>query len=128
MSEVRTEIRYTDEHEWVAPTEGDGYRIGITDHAQDELGDIVYVGDFPDVGDLVPQGDVVGVVESTKATSDIYAPISGTIVAVNEELEDTPEHLNASPYEDGWLLAIAPSKAEELEELLTAAAYTELLG
>jgi glycine cleavage system H protein len=128
MSEVRSEFQYTDEHEWVETTESGAVRIGITDHAQDELGDIVFIGDLPDVGDRVEQGDVVGVVESTKATSDIFAPISGTIVAVNDELAEEPERVNATPFGDGWLMEIKPTAPAELEELLSAAQYSELLS
>ncbi len=128
MTEVRSDYRYTDEHEWIHETESGTVRIGITDHAQDELGDIVFVGDFPDVGDRVDSGDAVGVVESTKATSDIYAPISGKIVALNEELEEEPERINKGPYGDGWLMEIKPANKAEFDELLSADQYTQLLA
>ncbi len=128
MTDVRSEFRYTDEHEWIQETESGTLRIGITDHAQDELGDIVFVGDFPEVGDRIESGDAVGVVESTKATSDIYAPIGGKILAVNEELQEEPERVNKSPYGDGWLLEIKPSNKAELDELLSADQYTQLLA
>ena len=128
MTQVRTEFKYTDEHEWIQTTATGTVRIGVTDHAQDALGDIVFIGDLPEVGDRVDQGDVVGVVESTKATSDIYAPLSGKIVAINEELGDEPERVNRSPYGDGWLIELKPLSDAELDELLTAEQYQQLLS
>ena len=120
-------LKYTKEHEWVA-VDDDVATIGVTDHAQDALGDIVYLGDFPEVGDDVQRGDVIGVVESVKATSDIFAPISGDIVEINEALEDAPEVVNESPYDKGWLLKIAVADDTELDDLLDVKAYMALLA
>jgi len=120
-------LKYTKEHEWVA-VDGDVATVGVTDHAQDALGDIVYLGDFPEVGDDVMRDDVIGVVESVKATSDIFAPISGDIVEINETLEDTPEVVNESPYDKGWLLKISVGDDTELDDLLDVKAYQALLA
>ena len=128
MTEVHSSFQYTDEHEWVETRETGNVRIGITDHAQDELGDVVFIGDLPEVGDRLEQGDVVGVVESTKATIDIYAPLGGKVVGINEELREEPQRVNKSPYLDGWLVEIKPSAKEELDELLSADQYTQLLS
>ncbi len=120
-------LKYTKEHEWIA-VDGDIATIGVTDHAQDALGDIVYLGDFPEVGDDVARDDVIGVVESVKATSDIFAPLSGDIAEINETLEDTPEVVNESPYDKGWLLKIAVADDTELDDLLDVKAYLALLS
>ncbi len=119
-------FRYTKEHEWVM-VEGDTGTMGITDHAQHELGDIVYV-DVPKVGAIVEQGKTLGSVESVKAVSDIYAPVSGEIVAINEALATAPESLNQDPHGAAWLVKIRLRAPAELEQLLTAAAYQEYLG
>lgn len=119
-------FRYTKEHEWVM-VEGDTGTMGITDHAQHELGDIVYV-DVPKVGSIVEQGKTLGSVESVKAVSDIYAPVSGEIVAINETLATAPETLNQDPHGAAWLVKIRLKAPAELEQLLTAAAYQEYLG
>jgi len=122
MSEIRSELKYASSHEW-ARLEDDGtVTIGISDHAQDALGDVVYV-ETPEVGATLTAGEEAGVVESVKAASDIYAPISGEVVAVNEALEDEPETVNSSPYDDGWFFRIKPSDESELEKLLDADAY-----
>ena len=122
MSNIPSELRYAMSHEWVR-NEGDGsYTIGITEHAQELLGDMVFV-ELPDVGDAVSAGDDVAVAESVKAASDVYAPISGEVVAVNEELEDSPERVNADPYGDGWLLRIKATDTSEVETLLDAEGY-----
>jgi len=124
--EFPPELKYTDDHEWVL-IEGDVATLGVTDHAQDALGDIVYLGDLPEVGDEVSAKDVIGVIESVKATSDIYSPLSGEIVETNETLEDAPEQVNESPYGDGWILKIRIADEGELSELLDVAAYEALL-
>ncbi|MDY6847727.1 MAG: glycine cleavage system protein GcvH [Geoalkalibacter sp.] len=118
------ELKYTEEHEWVL-VEDDVVSVGITDFAQDSLGDIVFV-ELPEVGARVEAGKAFGVVESVKAVSDIYSPVTGEVVEVNEELPDEPEVLNTSPYEDGWMVKIRYSEPEELDELLDADAYREL--
>jgi glycine cleavage system H protein len=119
------DLKYTSEHEWVRPGSGDAgehARVGITDYAQDALGDIVYVS-LPEVGSDLASGDAVGELESTKSVSDIYAPISGTVVAVNEALDGTPELVNSDPYGEGWLFEIKPSDASAIDDLMEASAY-----
>src|SRR5678815_4432706 len=112
-------FRYTKEHEWVS-VEGDIGTIGITDHAQHELGDIVYV-DLPKVGSHVEAGKSLGSVESVKAVSDIYSPVSGEVIAINESLSDAPEKLNSDPHGDAWLVKIRLSNHAEIESLMSAA-------
>ncbi|MFQ5556633.1 MAG: glycine cleavage system protein GcvH [Acidimicrobiales bacterium] len=119
-------LRYSADHEW-ALQEGDVVRVGITDYAQDALGDVVYV-DLPEVGMVVALGDSFGEVESTKSVSDLYAPISGEIVAVNTELDDAPERLNEDPYGGGWICTIRPNDPSQLDELLDATAYVAITG
>ncbi len=119
-------FRYTKEHEWVL-VEGDTGTVGITDHAQEELGDIVYV-DLPKVGARVEQGKSLGSVESVKAVSDIYSPVSGEVVAANETLADAPEKLNEDPHGAAWLVKIRLSAPAEVEKLMTAAEYESYVG
>jgi glycine cleavage system H protein len=121
MSKTPSELKYARTHEWVR-VEGDVATVGITDHAQDALGDLVYV-ELPEVGDTVAASDEAGVVESVKAASDIYAPVSGEIIAINEALTDSPEIINSDPYHDGWMYKIRMSDAAELEDLLSAEDY-----
>lgn len=125
MSNIPTELKYVSSHEWIRD-EGDGtVTIGITDHAQELLGDVVFV-ELPEVGESFSSGDDMGVVESVKAASDIYAPIGLEVVAVNAELEDSPELVNSDSYGDGWFFRVRPTDASELEGLLDAEAYGEL--
>ncbi|MDM3872318.1 glycine cleavage system protein GcvH [Porticoccus sp. W117] len=125
MSEVISGLKYIASHEWIRD-EGDGtVTVGITDHAQEALGDIVFV-ELPEVGAELSAGDDAGVVESVKAASDIYSPVSGEVVAINDDLEDAPETANSSPYGDGWFFQIKLSDASELEALLDADAYQEV--
>jgi glycine cleavage system H protein len=119
--EFPANLRYTKEHEW-ARQEGNRVVVGITDYAQKELGDVVFV-ELPEVGNTVAATDMFGVVESVKAVSDLYAPVSGTIVEANTILEDQPELVNASPYGQGWMVVIEAAHLEELQQLLTAAEY-----
>ena len=119
-------LRYSADHEWALIADGQ-VRIGITEYAQDALGDVVYV-QIPAVGRVVAAGESFSEVESTKSVSDIYAPISGTIVAVNDALSSAPELINREPYGGGWICVIEPSAPAELEGLLDAAAYEALLG
>ena len=119
-------FRYTKEHEWVS-VDGDTGTVGITDHAQSELGDIVYV-DLPKVGSEVGQGKSLGSVESVKAVSDIYSPVSGEIVAINTLLADHPEKLNTDPHGDAWLVRIRLSDVSQLQNLLSAADYQSYVG
>jgi glycine cleavage system H protein len=125
MSETPSEIRYLATHEWARLEEDGTVTVGITDHAQDALGDVVYV-ELPDEAQDLSAGDEVGVVESVKAASDIYAPISGTVVAINELLDDEPEKVNQDPYGDGWFFKVQPTDTGELDEMLDAEAYQEL--
>ena len=123
--EIRDDLKYTDTHEWVKVKGGTAV-IGITDHAQSELTDIVFA-ELPDIGKKIKKGDELCVVESVKSVSEIYAPISGTVVKVNEKLDDSPEIINQSPYDDGWLVEMDIEKTEELENLHDAASYKKLL-
>jgi glycine cleavage system H protein len=115
------DLRYTREHEWARAKDG-RIVVGITDFAQDQLGDVVYV-ELPDVGDPVKRGESFGVVESTKAVSELFAPITGKVVEVNDPLSDAPETINEDPYEEGWMIAIEPADPKELESLMDAKAY-----
>jgi glycine cleavage system H protein len=119
-------FRYTKEHEWIL-AEGDSATVGITDHAQDELGDIVYV-DLPKVGTHVEQGKSLGSVESVKAVSDVYSPVSGEVTAVNPLLADSPEKLNEDPHGSAWLVKIRLSDTGEVSNLMTAADYQTYIG
>jgi glycine cleavage system H protein len=123
--EFPDQLRYTKEHEWVA-VEGARGRVGITDFAQDALGDVVFV-QLPDVGANVSAMSSIAEVESTKSVSDIYAPLSGTVAEVNAGLESTPEQLNQDPYGDGWIFVIEMSDASQVDSLLDAAAYRRLV-
>jgi glycine cleavage system H protein len=118
------DLKYTAEHEWVrSPGSGDGtVRVGITQFAQDALGDIVYV-QLPEVGEDVESGSAIGELESTKSVSDVYAPVSGTVVSRNESLDQTPELVNSDPYGEGWLMEIRPSDPSAVEKLLSAEDY-----
>jgi len=120
MSKIVEGLLYTEDHEWVK-VEGNKAKIGVTDHAQHELGDIVYV-ELPEEDDELAKGDVFGVVESVKAASDSFTPLSGTVTAVNENLEDAPESVNATPYE-AWMFELELSDTSELDGLMDAAAY-----
>lgn len=119
------QLRYSAEHEWVA-VDGDRARIGITDYAQDALGDVVYV-QLPEVGSTVAAMAACCEIESTKSVSDVYAPVSGTVAEVNDSLADAPERLNQDPYGRGWLLAIDMSDPAEVDRLMDAAAYRQLV-
>jgi glycine cleavage system H protein len=123
---IPEELNYTSDHEWLAKGDGGLIRVGITDYAQDALGDVVFV-ELPEVGSTVTAGDSVGEVESTKSVSDIYAPVTGTVVEINEALADAPETLNGDPYGDGWMFVIQV-EADASGDLLDAAAYKELTG
>jgi len=122
MSNVPNELKYRDSHEWVRKEADGTFTVGITEHAQELLGDMVFV-DLPDVGNSYSAGDECAVAESVKAASDIYAPVSGEIVAVNDALGDAPELVNSEPYAAGWLFRIKPSDESELDSLLDTDAY-----
>jgi glycine cleavage system H protein len=124
MSLTPSELKYASSHEWARLEEDGTVTIGISDHAQDALGDVVFV-ELPDVGITLAAGDEAGVVESVKAASDIYAPVSGEVIAINEQLEDEPETVNADPYNDGWFFKLQPSDTSELEALLCAEDYQQ---
>lgn len=120
--------RYTPEHEWVADSgEGAGVRVGITDYAQESLGDIVYVT-LPEPGTQVSAGQPLGEVESTKSVNEVYAPVTGTVVARNEELDATPDLINSDPYGAGWMVEIRPAEPAQLDALLDASAYSGIVG
>lgn len=123
--QVPEQLRYSSDHEWVS-VDGGIARVGITDYAQHELGDVVYV-QLPTVGASVGAGDSFGEVESTKSVSDVYAPVSGTVVAVNDALGSSPELLNSDPYGDGWICQIELADAGQVDGLLDAAAYQALI-
>lgn len=122
MSNVPTELKYTASHEWVRAESEGVYSVGITEHAQELLGDMVFI-DLPEVGASFDAGDDCAVAESVKAASDIYAPISGEIVSINDELEGAPELVNSAPYSEGWLFRIKASDESQIADLLDAAAY-----
>jgi glycine cleavage system H protein len=124
---VPEELRYTAEHEWVQEREGGTVRFGITDYAQNALGDIVYIS-LPAVGTVLRAGDPCGEVESTKSVSDLYAPVSGEVVAVNAALDGEPETVNGEPYGAGWMVEVAPSDSGEWDSLLTPGDYEALVG
>ncbi|KPV39520.1 glycine cleavage system protein H [Thiohalorhabdus denitrificans] len=123
--DVRDDRRYTKSHEWVKEESDGTVSIGITDYAQDLLSDVVFV-ELPETGNTVATGDEVAVAESVKAASDIYAPISGEIVAANEDLEDSPEKVNEEPFDGGWIFRMKPSDQSEVEALMGPEAYREL--
>lgn len=123
--QIPDDLRYSSDHEWVR-LEGGKARVGITDYAQDALGDVVFV-DLPDVGASVAAGESISEVESTKSVSDIYAPVSGTVTEVNGDLADNPERLNEDPYGEGWIFVLAVDDASVLDGLLDAAAYRALV-
>lgn len=124
MSNIPAELRYAASHEWVRP-EGNGiFTVGITEHAQELLGDMVFL-DLPDEGDQIAMGDDVAVAESVKAASDVYAPITGEVIEVNQDLEDSPELVNSDPYGDGWLFKVKADDISEVESLLDADGYAE---
>jgi len=126
VTEVPDGLHYTKDHEW-AKVEGSRARVGITDHAQDQLTDVVYV-ELPPIGKVVKQGEELGVVESVKAASEIYAPVSGKVVEVNKVLEDTPELVNKSPYGDGWMVVLEVSNPGEAKSLMAPADYRKHIG
>ncbi|MCL1124322.1 glycine cleavage system protein GcvH [Shewanella surugensis] len=126
MSNIPTELNYTASHEWIRREEDGSYTVGISEHAQELLGDMVFV-ELPEVGDTLSAGDDCAVAESVKAASDIYAPLSGEVLAVNETLEDSPELVNSDAFGDGWFFRIMPSDVSELNELLDADDYQAVI-
>ena len=126
MSNIPTELKYASSHEWIRKEEDGSYTVGISEHAQELLGDMVFV-ELPDVGDTVTAGEDCAVAESVKAASDIYAPISGEVLAVNEALEDSPELVNSDAFGDGWFFRVMPSDTAEIENLLDAEGYQAVI-
>jgi glycine cleavage system H protein len=126
VMEIPQGLKYSKEHEWVA-TEDSVATIGISDHAHDQLGEIVYI-ELPAVGDKISKDDPFGVVESVKAVSDIYAPVTGTVIEINEDLPESPETVNEDPYGDGWLIKVKITDMSDLEDLMDAEEYAELLA
>ena len=126
MSEIPGDLKFLKSHEWARLEDNGTVTVGISDHAQSALGDLVYV-ELPSVGDTIEAGNGAAVVESVKAASDVYAPISGTVIAVNEALSDKPETINQDAYGEGWMFVLKPSNTAELDELLTPDDYAEQL-
>ncbi len=126
MSEVPAELKYVKSHEWVEILDDGSVRVGITDHAQDLLGDLVYV-ELPEVGTALEAGQDCAVIESVKAASDAYAPLAGEVLEINDVLESAPETINTSPYNDGWMFRMQPANADDIQGLLDADAYQKLL-
>ena len=126
MSNIPAELMYTASHEWVRKEVDGSYTIGITQHAQELLGDMVFI-ELPEIGENLSLGDECGVAESVKAASDIYAPLSGDVMAINEALEDSPELVNNDAYGDGWFYRVMPSDTSDLEGLLSAEAYQDVI-
>ncbi|MFT5481599.1 MAG: glycine cleavage system H protein [Halieaceae bacterium] len=122
MNQTPEELKYSESHEWARVEEDGTVTVGISDHAQDALGDVVFV-ELPDIGAKLAARDDAAVVESVKAASDIYAPLSGTVIGVNELLEDNPETVNEHPYQEGWLFKLQPDDLDELENMMSAADY-----
>lgn len=125
MSEIPTECKYLATHEWARLEEDGTVTVGITDHAQNALGDVVYV-ELPEDGQQISSGEEAGVVESVKAASDIYAPVSGTVVGINSALDDEPEKVNQDPYGEGWFFKLEPNDVGEFEDLLDVEGYQEV--
>ena len=125
MSEIIKDLKYSNDHEWIR-LDGDHVSIGITDHAQDSLGDIVFV-ELPKVGDVLEKSSVFGAVESTKSVSDLYTPVAGTVTEVNASVENEPELINSSPYSEGWMIKISPTNIADIEILLSSEEYKNLI-
>jgi glycine cleavage system H protein len=124
MSNTPSELKYASSHEWARLEEDGTVTVGITDHAQEALGDVVFV-ELPEVGSTLAAGDDAGVVESVKAASDIYAPVGGEVIAINEQLEDEPETVNSDPYHDGWFYKLQPGDVSELDALMSDQDYQQ---
>jgi glycine cleavage system H protein len=123
---VPDELLYSEEHEWVKKEDG-RLRVGVTDFAQSELGDIVFV-ELPEVGDELEAGEPFGSVESVKTVSELYAPVTGKVVEINEDLDDSPEFVNESPYEKAWMIVVEPSNESELDDLMSPAQYSDMVS
>ena len=126
MSEIPVDLRFAESHEWARLDHDGGVKVGISDHAQEALGDVVFV-ELPEIGKVFAAGEAAGVVESVKAASDIYSPVSGKVIAINEALADNPELVNSAPY-DSWFFELEPSDTVELDNLLGAGDYKAAIG
>ena len=126
MSNIPADLMFTSSHEWIKDEGDDTVTIGITDHAQELLGDLVFV-ELPEIGDVIETGGEAGVVESVKAASDIYSPVSGEVIEINEDLVDSPELVNEQPYDNGWIYKMKLNNASEIEGLLDAEAYSDVV-
>ena len=126
MSNIPAELKYASSHEWVRKEDDGSYTVGISEHAQELLGDMVFI-ELPEVGDTVSAGEDCAVAESVKAASDIYAPLSGEVIAVNEDLEDSPENVNSDAFGDGWFFRVMPTDVSELDNLLDAEGYQAVI-
>ena len=127
MSNVPDHLKFADSHEWIDPTNPESALVGISDHAQEEIQDVVYL-ELPELGRVVEKGEAIAVVESVKSANDIYAPVSGEVVEINEPLGEAPESINTDPYGDGWIFKLKISDASELDGLKDAAAYSAMIG
>lgn len=127
MSEIPSDLRYAESHEWISQEEEGVVKVGISDHAQEQLGDLVFI-ELPEEGATFGRGDACAVVESVKAASDIYCPVAGEVIDVNEALADTPEIVNNDPYGDGWLFSVRLDNVEEIDDLMDAEAYRDHLA
>ncbi|MDG1461945.1 MAG: glycine cleavage system protein GcvH [Gammaproteobacteria bacterium] len=127
MSEIPDDLKYTVDHEWLRVEDDGSITVGITDHAQEALGELVFV-ELPDEGQSCNKGDACAVVESVKAASDVYSPLTGSVTDVNDDLADEPELVNTNPYEAGWLFSIVPDSEDQLEHLMDTVAYEEYLS
>ncbi len=123
---IPSDLFYTTDHEWVS-VDGNSCKVGITEYAQGELGDIVFV-DLPEIGDKVAKGEPFGTIEAVKAAADLNSPVTGTVIAINEELDQAPELINRSPYVDGWIIAVKMSDSSEIDKLMSADIYKETLA
>lgn len=123
MANIPEDLRYSEEHEWLRPS-SEYVTIGITDHAQSQMGDVVFI-ELPEVGDEITRGEAFGTVESTKAVSELFAPVTGKVVEINDTLVDAPETVNEDPYGDGWMLRVEPADPSDLDEMMDAEAYRE---
>jgi len=127
MSHFPEDLKYTKDHEWVKKLDDGNFVVGITHHAQDSLGDVTFV-ELPEVGASFNENDVFGVVESVKAASDLFMPVSGNVLETNEGLNDAPENVNSDPYGEGWMIKISPTESSEYEQLLDSQAYQSEVG
>jgi glycine cleavage system H protein len=127
MAEIPDHLLYTEQHEWIEMEEDGVALVGITDFAQGELGDIVFI-ELPEEGNIVAQGETLGTIEAVKTVEDMFSPLSGEVLAVNDSLADAPTMINSSPYQDGWILKLKLSNTDEVDRLLSASDYRELIG